>query len=195
MADIEAVHSLRGNDAACWQEAVQLYNVKQKKGSSSRKYIHLSTTDNSEHGTKDHAQEHARELMVTAIRSYQMLKKKRGPFAVTLIRICNNLRQYSHAVNVLVQCDPTIAALVWGSVRLLLQMGEEEERSSRIAGEGILEIIRHAGRWEQVSAISDLLNSARLRKALVALYVTVLDFLLSSTEWLSRGALGRKLHS
>jgi hypothetical protein len=77
----------------------------------------------------------------------------------------------------------------------MFQMGEEEERSSRIAGEGILEIIRHAGRWEQVSAISDLLNSARLRKALVALYVTVLDFLLSSTEWLSRGALGRKLHS
>ena len=60
--------------------------------------------------------------MITAIRSYQMLKKKRSLFATTLIWIYNNLRQYSRAVDVLVQCDPTIAALVWGSVRLLLQV-------------------------------------------------------------------------
>jgi hypothetical protein len=57
-----------------------------------------------------------------------------------------------------------------------------------------MEIVRHAGRWEQVSAISDLLNSASLRKALVALYVSVLDFLVSSTKWLSRSTLGKELH-
>jgi len=147
--------------------------------------------------------------MVTALSSYQRLKKNRGPLATALIQILKNLRQYSHAVDVLVQCDPTIAGLVWGSVRLLLQViprdtgiersflmfqvGEEEEWASRMAGEGVLEIIRHAGRWEQVSAISELLDSTRLQKALVALYVTVLDFLLSSARWLGRGALGKGL--
>lgn len=69
-------------------------------------------------------------------------------------------------------------------------MREEEERASQIAGEGILEIVRHAGRWEQVSAISNLLSSARLPGALVSLYVTVLEFLQSATQWLSRGTLG-----
>ena len=73
--------------------------------------------------------------------------------------------------------------------RLPCQIGEEEEGASQIASEGILEIIRHAGRWEQVSAISDLLQSTRLRKALITLYVAVLEFLLSSTDWLSQSAL------
>jgi hypothetical protein len=73
-------------------------------------------------------------------------------------------------------------------------MGDEEEQASRIAGEGIIEIVRHAGRWEQVSAVSDLLNSDRLQKSLVALYVRVLDFLVSSTQWLRRGTLGKELH-
>ncbi|RYP45747.1 hypothetical protein DL768_007955 [Monosporascus sp. mg162] len=191
MADIEAVDSLQGNDAACWREAIELYNAKQKKGPSSRKYINLSTTDNTEHDPK----EHARELMAAAMSSYQILKKKRGPFAMTLIWIYNNLRQYSHAVDVLIQCDPTVAALVWGSI------GEEEERASRISGEGILEIIRHAGRWEQVSAISDLLNSARLRKALVALEITSdvhivmdrIDRILEQAQQLSDNALQLQL--
>ena len=144
--------------------------------------------------------------MATAISTYQKLNRKRSPVAATLIQIFNYLRQYSRAIDVFVQYDPTIAILVWGSIRVLLQVwlsgvtrkkpllmfqiGEEEERASRIACEGIMEILRHVGCWEQVSAISDLLNSVRLRNALVALYVRVLDFLMSSTRWLKRGTLG-----
>jgi hypothetical protein len=73
----------------------------------------------------------------------------------------------------------------------MFQIGEEEERASRIAGEGIIEILRHVGRWEQISAISDLLDSVRLQEALIALYVRVLDFLVSSTRWLKRGTLSK----
>lgn len=40
-----------------------------------------------------------------------------------VIHIYNNLRQYARAVDVFVQCEPTIAAIVWGSVRVLLQAG------------------------------------------------------------------------
>ena len=180
-----------------------MYNAGLKNGSFSRKYIDLSTTNNSEHGPKVDA----RELMATAISSYGKLNRKRSPVATTLIQIYKNLLQYSKAIDVFVQYDPTIAVLVWGSIRVLLQVwlsgvtrkkpllmfqiGEEEERASRIAGEGIIEILRHVGRWEQISALSDILNSVRLQEALVALYVRVLDFLVSSTRWLKRSALGK----
>ncbi len=71
------------------------------------------------------------------------------------------------------------------------KIGEEEERASRIAGEGVLEIIRHADRWERAVTAPDLLDSARLRGMVVDLYVTVLDFLLSSTNWLNKSKLSR----
>jgi hypothetical protein len=60
--------------------------------------------------------------MATAMGSYQKLNKKRGPFAIALIRIYTNLRQYSRAIDAFIQSDPTIAALVWGSIRVLLQV-------------------------------------------------------------------------
>ncbi|KAI1125326.1 hypothetical protein F5Y10DRAFT_11591 [Nemania abortiva] len=187
MANFEPACSLRSSDAARWHEAVQLYNSKLKNGPSNKKYINTSTQGSSENNPKNHAD----ELMATAIGSYQKLTKKRSPFAIALIRIYSSLRQYSRAIDVFIQCDPTIAALVWGSIRVLLQMGDEEEQASRTAGEGIMEIVRHAGRWEQVSAASDILNSSRIQKQLVALYVRVLDFLVSSTQWLRRGTLGK----
>ncbi|KAK3939165.1 hypothetical protein QBC46DRAFT_316249 [Diplogelasinospora grovesii] len=180
MDNSRVVKFLQGSDAACWQEAVQKYNAGLKKGASSGKYISLNATN-------DCGQINAESLMATALRSYKKLNRKRGLFAAALLKTYHILRQYSQAIDVFVQCDPNIASLVWGSIRI----GEEEERASRIASEGIMEILRHVGRWEQVSAISDLLDSARLPRALVALYVRVLDFLVSSTLWLKRGTLVR----
>ena len=86
--------------------------------SSSRKGIRLNPTDNSEHGL----QEFAHDLTKTALEAYQKTKKKRGPFAMTMMAIYRNLRLYSRAVDVLVQSYPAIACLVWGSVRFLLQV-------------------------------------------------------------------------
>ena len=64
----------------------------------------------------------ARELMLTAISSYRKLNRKRSLVAITLIQIYNNLRQYSRVIDVFVQYDPTIAILVWGTIRVLLQV-------------------------------------------------------------------------
>ncbi|KAK4168220.1 hypothetical protein QBC43DRAFT_201581 [Cladorrhinum sp. PSN259] len=169
-------------DVICWQEAIGIHNSNQK-GPESSKYIRLSSVKQEKATPK----EHARELMAAALNSYQVANKKRGLPATLMIQICHNVRQYSRAIDAFIQSDPGIAGLVWGSIRI----GEEQERASRIASEGIIEIIRHAGRWEQVSALSGLLDSTRIRIALVALYVTVLDFLLSATKWLKRSTLKR----
>ncbi|KAK4223968.1 hypothetical protein QBC38DRAFT_35086 [Podospora fimiseda] len=178
---------INSDDAVCWQEAIRvgttIHNLNQKKGPTSSKYIQSLCEITST--------EHARDLMQTAFDSYQKTRKKRGFVATVMIQICRNIQQYSRAIDAFIQSDPGIAGLIWGSIRLLLQIGEEQERASRLASEGILQIILHAGRWEQVSAISGLLNSARIRVALVALYVNVLDFLLSAKKWLDQSTLKR----
>ncbi|KAK0707742.1 hypothetical protein B0H67DRAFT_321626 [Lasiosphaeris hirsuta] len=195
MADIIALPSLRGRDAACWHDAIQRHNSRQKKGSMGKKYISIDTIQGDHHedvlGQGQHSQGYARALMDAAIDSYKALESRNGPLGTILFQIAHNMGRYARAVDVLVQCDPTIAALVWGSVRILLQIGEEEERASRIASQGVLEIIRHADRWEQVADMPNLMDSARLRKMVVYLYVAVLDFLLSSTEWLRKSRLRR----
>ncbi|KAL7624126.1 hypothetical protein AAE478_005683 [Parahypoxylon ruwenzoriense] len=187
MDNVQVTNFLKGSDALIWKEAIELYNGSLKKGESSRKYINLDIpgSDGQSKGVNAH------ELMVTAINSYQKLYKKSGPFATALMQIHHTLHRYSKAIDIFVQCDPAIAGLVWGSVRVLLQVAEEGQRASRIASEGIIEILRHVGRWEQVSAISDLLGSQSIHKALVDLYVNILDFLVSSTQWLKRCSLRR----
>ncbi|KAI1386039.1 uncharacterized protein F4822DRAFT_414829 [Hypoxylon trugodes] len=51
-----------------------------------------------------------------------------------------------------------------------------------------MEVLRHVGRWEQGTKISDMLSSAPIHKAIVHLYVKVLGFLISSTRWLKKAA-------
>ena len=71
------------------------------------------------------------------------------------------------------------------------QIGQEEERAYQIAADGIVEIVRHAHRWEQVADMPNLLDSSRLREMVVKLYVCVLEFLQLSTDWLRRSKLGQ----
>lgn len=64
--------------------------------------------------------------MSTALKSYQKLAKRRGLLATTLIQIYSAVRRYSRAIDVFVQSDPTVASLVWGSVRVLLEVSERQ---------------------------------------------------------------------
>ena len=188
---------------------IQIHNDGLKNGQSSKKYIKLDGPNNS----GDSQGFSADKLMTTAIGSYQRLNNKRGPVAVTLIHVYNSLHRHAKAIDVFVQCQPEVGCLVWGSVRILLQVRlrfhvprrglqpltemvasqvvHDEQRACQIASDGTLEILRHADRWEQILAISDLLGAGSIRNALVGLYVRVLGFLVSSTQWMKRGSIGQ----
>ncbi|KAK0731941.1 hypothetical protein B0H67DRAFT_679478 [Lasiosphaeris hirsuta] len=195
MADV-SVSPLPFSDAACWQRAIQIHNSKLEDGAASKQYIPLDTIGRHKNAQEQEQQQHAversRALREAAEMSHNAdVRRKDGRLAETLSQVARATRHYSRAIDVLVQCNPTIAALVWGSIHVFLQIGAEEERISGIASEGLCEIIHHADRWEQVSGASNLLGSERLDELLVGLYVTVLDFLLSSKQWWEKRRLRR----
>jgi len=104
----------------------QRHNKRQRKGPKSAKFIVMETCITTpDLGQVDHrcdAQGHAQALMSTAIKSYNDLRDGDGHVAKALVWVLHTVGRFSRAVDVFVQCDPTIACLVWGSVRVLLQV-------------------------------------------------------------------------
>ncbi|CAH0019507.1 unnamed protein product [Clonostachys rhizophaga] len=177
MSNPETTSLLHRRDTALWIEAIQAHNAGVKHGSASKKFIHLDKLQNH---TVD-----ANTLISVAHEVYKGLDKKRGRFATCLVSIWHLLHRHAKSIDVFIQSRPELTSLIWGSI------AEEEERACCIAGEGILEILRHLGRWEQAAAISDLLSSEPVQRAIVILYTKVLDFLVSATLWLKRSKLSK----
>ncbi len=67
----------------------------------------------------------ANALVSAALESYQRLKAKRGPLAVTLIYIIHSLHRHSKAIDVFCQLQPSPACILWGGVRALVQVRSE----------------------------------------------------------------------
>lgn len=109
---------------------LQIHNDALKDGAANKKYIRLGSATES----RDTNGITADDLFVTAVESLQKTKKRRGPFALTLVKVCENLHRFSRAIDTFVQYDPTVASLVWGSVRVLLQASQASPRYRRSSG-------------------------------------------------------------
>ncbi|KAK0652769.1 hypothetical protein B0T16DRAFT_105265 [Cercophora newfieldiana] len=193
MTDVPVPPSPRSSVVSCWKRAIETHNSTLRNGDTRKRYIPFDAIEPHGHAP-DQQQipgEHPSALLGWAEKYNADIRKKGGPLAEGLRQVARAARHYSRAIDVFVQCNPTVAGLVWGSIRVLLQIGEEAERTSCVVSEGILEIILHEGRWEEVVGSSNLFDSERLEKRLVELYVAVLDFLLSSKQWCDRGRLSR----
>jgi hypothetical protein len=122
---------LQGTDAWFWEQARQvctiqdqlkhanpkakLHNDGLKNGASNKKYIHSETTNLE--GLN------ARALASKVHESHKRRNKAKGSIAKTLEKISRKLQQYASVIDVFVQCNPHIACLIWGSIRVLLNVG------------------------------------------------------------------------
>jgi hypothetical protein len=93
------------------------YNADVKHGPASKKFIHL---DKLQSHTVD-----ANTLISVAHEVYKGLDKKRGRFATCIVSIWHSLHRHAKAIDVFIQSRPELTSLIWGSVRILLQVTEE----------------------------------------------------------------------
>ncbi|KAH7320665.1 hypothetical protein B0I35DRAFT_459440 [Stachybotrys elegans] len=122
-------------------------------GHENKKYINLDATAQGANASQINAQ----DLITTAIQSYQKLQKKRSIFATTLIEICHSLSRFSKSK--FYNGHPSPGQVLLTFLSLPMEISEDEEHASIIATEGIMEILRHVGRWGQASEIAKTLSS------------------------------------
>lgn len=98
---------------------IQIHNEGlEKRESGSKYYIPPQPST----GPGDDEELNAQNLMAAALASYQSLNEKRSPLASCLMHIVSAVQRHAAAIDTMVQSNPAIAGLVWGSARFLLQV-------------------------------------------------------------------------
>ncbi|KAK3385125.1 hypothetical protein B0H63DRAFT_179619 [Podospora didyma] len=116
-------------------------------------------------------------------------KAHRSSLEYIYSHIVDQIRIHSAAIDVFIQQQPSITAVVWGSVRLILQTVIDKEEASKIAGQGILEILGQIDRWSTAATI--FATNSRVQDVVVKLYVETLGFLALAKEHLGLSGLQR----
>ncbi|CAH0055146.1 unnamed protein product [Clonostachys solani] len=166
-----------------WKDAVKQHNDSLEKGAADKRFINIEDTGFDEIDVNS--------LAVAAYQVSNGLNKDQGPFGTSVQKILRLLNGHANAINIFTQFNPQMGNLILGSLRKVLQIIEETEKASSIAGEGILQILVHLDRWEQTANISYLLNSDHVRESIISLYTKILDFLISATLWHERSKLSK----
>ncbi|KAM0244898.1 hypothetical protein ACHAP5_005804 [Fusarium lateritium] len=180
-------------DAACWEKADQRLNdirmQKQKKSDKKTKQVNNngSTTD-SDSNPQLAKVETVQDVIKAAQKAYSDSMGKKGKAKKTFDKIVSWLHLHAQVIDVCIQQEPKTTALVWGSIRFLLQVIVDCEQATEVTADGILLVVQHTKRWSRMAQCFG--NQTSVEEALTDLYVLVLDFLQSATERFRKGSWG-----
>ncbi|KAK3689331.1 hypothetical protein B0T22DRAFT_536274 [Podospora appendiculata] len=155
------------NTGGCWQ---------------SSRYIKSSVAGGTIELTGGDLENEARK---TLLEFERRKKPTKGIFAL----IYGLLQQNCAAIDVFVQQQPAVASIVWGGVRVILRVIIDKEEASKLAGEGILEIVCQLGRWKEGADIYP--GKERINAAVVKLYFHILSFLTLAKSHLGVGTMSK----
>ncbi|KAF4955751.1 hypothetical protein FGADI_4322 [Fusarium gaditjirri] len=129
------------------------------------------------------------ELIQIAKETYDNYQKQRGTAEKIFVNIASYFERNSQVIDVFIQHEPKFTALVWGSIRYLLQVVVDCKEASEVTANGIFIIAQHAERWSRMA--KSFGDRRRVEEATVDLYYHVLDFLHSAIERFRRRKLAR----
>ncbi|KAM0279797.1 hypothetical protein ACHAO9_011532 [Fusarium lateritium] len=181
-------------DAVCWEIAAQRLDgirmQKQKKSDKKTRQVddNESTTDSD--GSPQLAKvETVQDVIKAAETAYSDSVVKKGKAKKTICRIVSWLHSHAQVIDVCIQQEPKTTALVWGSIRFLLQVIVDCEQATEVTADGILLVVQHTRRWSRMAQCFG--NQKDVEDALIDLYVLVLDFLQSATKRFQKGSWAR----
>ncbi|KAF5697458.1 tetratricopeptide-like helical [Fusarium globosum] len=129
------------------------------------------------------------ELIQIAKETYGNYQKQRGAAEKVFFNIASYFERHSQVIDVFIQQEPKFTALVWGSIRYLLQVVVDCKEASEVTANGIFLIAQHAERWSRMA--KSFGDRQGVEEATVDLYYHVLDFLHSAIERFQRDKLVR----
>ncbi|RMJ01883.1 hypothetical protein CDV36_015592 [Fusarium kuroshium] len=175
-------------DARCWKAAIQIHNRELPGGNDKphKYYIPVEGDNLTVLGgvVCKSPVASTNDLVKAAETAYQKSAGKRGKGAKVFYSIVSCFQMYSKAIDVFIQQEPRTTALIWGTIRILLQAAVDSEEASELTANGILLIAQHAGRWAKIGRCFGYEHS--VEEALTDLYVQVLGFLLPAIHHLHK---------
>ncbi|KAL6410192.1 Disease resistance protein [Ilyonectria robusta] len=86
----------------------------------------------------------------------------------------SSIRQFFSVIDSMVQANPEIAALVWGSIKFLFELSDRIQNATEQVADGLVDISNQMPRFEAYRNMFD--KADRLTRALVDLYEAIAQF-------------------
>ncbi|CCT73958.1 uncharacterized protein FFUJ_09206 [Fusarium fujikuroi IMI 58289] len=184
-------------DVLCWEKANQLlqktWAAKIKKRNKLKKRTLGAEVDKTIQALNDtqpsRTVQTVDELIRIAKETYGNYQKQRGAAEKVFFNIASYFERHSQVIDVFIQQEPKFTALIWGSIRYLLQVVVDCKEASEVTANGIFLIAQHAERWSRMA--KSFGDRQGVEEATVDLYYHVLDFLHSAIERFQRDKLTR----
>ncbi|KAJ4122983.1 hypothetical protein NW768_009974 [Fusarium equiseti] len=190
-------------DAICWQKAIEILDdearaKQQCKQDKKKKKIEALLPDGSFptvglDKTEQNTSITLQDLILTAQTAQKALDdgvRKRGKLKDVFFKIVFYLERNAQVINVFIQQEPKFTAIVWGSIRCLLQVIVDIEQAIEVTADGILLVVQQAERWSRMAGRFGHRKS--VEDATIHLYVQVLYFLQSAVEHLKKSKWATK---
>ncbi|RKK85661.1 hypothetical protein BFJ68_g15673 [Fusarium oxysporum] len=184
-------------DVLCWEKANQVLQktraAKIKKRNKLKKTIQGAEVDKTIQALNDtqplRTVDTVDELIQIAKETYGNYQRQRGTAKKIFLNIASYFERHSQVIDVFIQHEPKFTALVWGSIRYLLQVVVDCKEASEVTANGIFLVAQHAERWSRMA--KSFGDRRGVEEATVDLYYHVLDFLHSAIERFRQDKLAR----
>ncbi|KXG48154.1 Tetratricopeptide-like helical [Penicillium griseofulvum] len=162
-------------DISVWAQAVDLYNKTLTKDPNKRIDV------NTGWGPGIHSLSSVDQLIDFACETKKCAEEKKWKFSSRVDEILLWFNRNATVVDVMIQHQPHITALVWGGIRSLLAVAIREIEVSDKIGSSLLDLLKHIGRWETYLQLWPA--TPRLSAALVELLAQIINFLVRASTY------------
>ncbi|PVH76933.1 hypothetical protein DL98DRAFT_280469 [Cadophora sp. DSE1049] len=163
---------------------VDLFN--QQLTSDPRKRIATTSTSNFQHGPCK-----VEDLLKTVVSLDETRKKNRSAAQSRIETALIAINSHAKAIDVLIQQQPDITAVVWGAFRFLIGVAAREIEGSEKINEALVSIVENLERWNKYIDLFDEFEG--VRKAAARLFSQIINFLVRARIYYQKSRAARHI--
>ncbi|CAN9202013.1 unnamed protein product [Alternaria alternata] len=170
-----SVTPLGGADSStrCWELAVKIFNT--TLTSDPKKIIYASQANSS------YVSSNYKDVLEAATKCTRDGPRDKSEFRKTMESALLIFNQYAVSIDVLVQHQPHVTALIWGSIRTLIQIAAKQIATSTTIAYAAGKIVQDIGRWDEYLRIFS--TSDRVQTITANLFAQIINYLIRATAF------------
>ncbi|KAG9228458.1 hypothetical protein BJ875DRAFT_500714 [Amylocarpus encephaloides] len=154
----------------CWVQAV--FNKSHPLGSKKRIFLGTELSSNVSR---------VEDLFTSSYNLTRQYTKPNHGFE----KFVGQVNKYAKVIDVFIQQYPDITAVLWGSIRFIVQVAVEEGEQGDQVSEALANIVQSIGRW-RILFLDEFWELDRIHAGLIKLYASIVDFLVRTKRFYSK---------